>query len=309
MTERSEPWPAKVLDPSAQPLSEKKGVSTMISGDQEQGIESPPQLRGIIEEAYQDAPLSPGDENQSAPMQQDAGIESLQSETGSCANNNEEAMPDSRRSWSRHKLSLPIQVNGCDQIEGEWQEVAETVNVSRSGALLRLRKRVRHQTLLHLSLPLPVELRFYQYEAPLYDVYAIILRIEPPQDGVGLVAVEFVGQNPPPGFSEKPWSTYQREWNRIERRREPRQERYEPVMVEYFDEAMQIIKRGVAITENVSLGGTRLCAKAVPFDFTWVKVICAEPMFESYAVLCNRYSSEDGFERLCLRFLDNTWPI
>jgi hypothetical protein len=215
---------------------------------------------------------------------------------------------DDRRAWSRYKLSIPVKVTGFDSVEGEWQEISETVDVSRSGALVRLRKAVRHQTLLRLSLPLPVELRFYQHEAPFYDVYSLIRRIEPPQEGKRLVAVEFLGQCPA-GFEEKPWATYQPKWSGVERRREPRQERYEPVMVEYFDESMQLIKRDVAVTENVSSGGTRIYAKAVPVDFTWIRVSCAEPQFESYAVLCNRYSATNGFERLCLRFLDAKWPM
>lgn len=260
----------------------------MTSDEQEQSIESKLRDYGLLQEA---------------------DAESLQSESSLPTNADGEAIANNRRNWFRYKLALPAQVTGYDQIDGQWQEVTQTIDVSRSGALICLHKRVRHQTLLHISLPLPAELRFYQHEAPLYEVYALIIRIEPSQEGKRLVAVEFIGQSPPPGFMERPWNTYRTKWNRVERRREPRHELYEPVMVEYFDEAMQVIKREVAVTENVSAGGTRLCAKAVPFDFTWVKVSCADPQFESYAVVCNRYSSEDGVERLCLRFLDNAWPI
>ena len=69
------------------------------------------------------------------------------------------------------------------------------------------------------------------------------------------------------------------------------------------------IRQDVALTENLSAQGARVYMKTAPPDFDFVRLTNLNRSFESKAQVCNRYTGIDGFERLCLKFLDNEWPF
>jgi hypothetical protein len=214
-----------------------------------------------------------------------------------------------RRKFERYDLRLPVYVTGHERIAGEWHEIASTIDVSRTGVTLELRKRVRHRTLLHLALPLPMKLRCHRHSEPSYGVYALVRRVEPAREGGRLVALEFVGEHPPAGYIQRPWVTYRTKWAGEERRKEPRVERIETLRVDCLNESMQTVRQMVAVTENISPGGARIYLKAAPPEFDLVRVTNLDRTFESLATVCNRYVDKDGFERLCLSFLDKRWDV
>jgi len=215
-----------------------------------------------------------------------------------------------RRRCERFKLSVPVLVAGHDQEGGKWQEVTKTVNVSRIGVALRLRRRVRAGMVVHVTMPLPMKLRSHGFSDAGYNMYAIVRRAEPLIDGLRIVGLEFIGATPPADYLYKPWATFRTpKWKGPDRRREPREERNEPVAVEYLDESMQRISREAAVTENVSAHGARVCVKAAPPAFEFVRVISPKLGFNGLALLRNQWTGTDGFERLCLQFIDQKWPM
>jgi hypothetical protein len=217
---------------------------------------------------------------------------------------------DNRRRAERFRLAIPVRVVGFDRKNGKWQEMAETIDVSRTGANIRLRKSVRHGTVLYVTLPLPQKLRGHGFADPAYKVYALVRRVEPPKKGVRVLGLEFLGEHPPSGFLDKPWAIFRtRRWAGSERRRAPRHERSEVVRIEYLSESMQSILREEARTENISRTGLRIAVKLAPADFDLVRVSCARRDFECFATLRNRFVAKDGLERLCVQLVDKQWPV
>ncbi len=215
-----------------------------------------------------------------------------------------------RRRCERFKLTVPVLIAGYDCTGGKWQEVTKTIDVSRIGVALRMRKRVKHGLVVHITLPLPTKLRSHGFSEAGYNMYAIVRRVEPLVDGMRVVGLEFIGASPPADYLHKPWATFRtQKWNGSDRRREPREERAEAVAVEYLDESMQRITREAGITENVSPGGARVCVRAAPDEFEFVKVTSPNRSFNSLALVRNQWSGTDGFERLCLQFIDQKWPM
>jgi curved DNA-binding protein CbpA len=215
-----------------------------------------------------------------------------------------------RRRHERFRFAIPVRVTGYDRTTGEWHETTQSVDVSKVGVMLRMHRHARHGTVLHLELPLPVRLRDHSYAGSTYSVYAIVRRVEAPKDGARLVALEFLGEQPPDGFLEKPWATFQpNPWAGIERRRWPREERSEAVWVEYFTESMKCQGREVGRTENVSAYGMRVSVKQPPKEFEVVRVSSPSRAVKRFAALCNRFVGEDGLDRLCLRIIGDRWPI
>lgn len=217
---------------------------------------------------------------------------------------------DNRRRCERFKLSIPIRVTGHDRRNGKWHEMAETIDVSRTGVKLRLRRRVKHGTVLYVTLPLPTKLRAHGFAEQSYNVYTLVRRVEPPKQGVRAVGVEFIGEHPPAGFLDKPWAVFRpRKWGGNDRRRPDRQEQVEKVRIEYFDESMHSISREEARTENVSRSGLRISGTMAPAEFDLVMVSCPRLKFEGMAALRSRYLGKDGLERICVQLIDKEWPL
>jgi DnaJ-like protein/PilZ domain-containing protein len=215
-----------------------------------------------------------------------------------------------RRRCERFKVTIPTRTIGSDRIAGKWSEISQTVDVSRTGASLMLRHRVRYGMVLYMSLPMPVKLRGHGFANQTYNVYGLVRRIEPLKDGGRVIGVEFLGEHPPVGYLEKPWVTFRTQnWSGLERRRQARVERSEPVGIEYLDQGMNVIRQEVGVTENLSPDGARVYLKAAPPEFDFVKLTNLKRSFEAVATVRNRYVGRDGFERLCLRFMNNQWPL
>jgi hypothetical protein len=187
--------------------------------------------------------------------------------------------------------------------------MAETIDVNRTGLRLRMRKRVKPGTVLYLTLPLPSKLRSHGFAEQSYNVYTLIRRVDPPRQGVRVVGVEFIGENPPAGFLDKPWAVFRPgKWGGNERRRPQRHGQIERVRIEYFDESMLLLSQEDAMTENVGRFGLRISGTMAPPEFDLVMVSCPSLKFESMATLRNRYMGKDGFERICVQ-LDKEWPL
>lgn len=216
---------------------------------------------------------------------------------------------DNRRRCERFRLSIPARVTGYDRNNGKWSEMTETIDVSRTGVRLRLRRRVKHGTVLFLTLPLPTKLRAHGFVDQGYNVYSLVRRVEPSKHGVRAVGVEFLGEHPPSGFLDKPWAVFRpRTWGGAERRRPRRDERAEIVRIEYLDESLQPLSREQAKTENVSRFGLRVAGTAAPPEAEIVRVRCLHLKFESLAAIRSRYVGKDGLERLCMHLIDKEWP-
>jgi len=216
---------------------------------------------------------------------------------------------ENRRRADRIQLAIPTLVLGHDRSDGSWKEVTKTFDVSRNGAGILVNRRVKHGTVLLLRLPMPAKLRCHGYADPGYKVYAIVRRVELPVDGVRMVGVEFLGEQAPPGYLEKPWSVYRsKPWSGPDRRREPRYRRSEPITIEYLDDSMNPIKRHRATLEDLSRSGMRLILAPGAPEVSLVKVITSDDSFASVAAVRNRFFDDDGHERLCLKLINNTWP-
>jgi hypothetical protein len=217
---------------------------------------------------------------------------------------------DNRRRVERFKVAIPARVTGYDRNGGKWHEMTETLDVSRTGVRLRLRRRVKHGTVLFVTLPLPAKLRGHGFSEQSYNVYTLVRRVEPPRQGVRAVGVEFLGEHPPKGFLDNPSAIFRsKRWGGNERRRPNRENRTESISVEYFNESMQSLAIEHVRTENVSRTGLRISGTAAPPEFDVIRVTCQKLKFEGLAALRSRYRGKDGVERLCVQFIDKEWPL
>ncbi|HWX40611.1 MAG TPA: PilZ domain-containing protein [Blastocatellia bacterium] len=236
-------------------------------------------------------------------------LNNTQSANGPSCEDWNRAMNDNRRRVPRIKLAIPARVTGYNS-RAKWNEMTQTIDVSRLGVALKIQTRVRHGLVIHLSMPFPVKLRNHGHADSTYNVYAIVRQIEPARGSSRIVRLEFLGKEPPRGYFDKPWASF-RTTNRsgAKRRREPRVNRTEPVRIEYLNESLVCIEKSTAMTVDLSRTGARIRLKSTPPEFDFVRITSLNHAFESLAIARNRYTGDDGFECLSLRFIENAWPI
>jgi hypothetical protein len=219
------------------------------------------------------------------------------------------AKDDNRRRSQRFNLRIPARVAGFDRVGNKWHEMTQTIDVSRTGVTLHLRKQVRQNTVLYITLPLPTKLRTHGFADASFNTYALVRRVEPLKNGERTVALEYIGEHPPSGYLEKPWATFRPgKWGGQERRRNRRENRVEKIRIEYFNEALALLGNEDTFTENLSQTGMRVFVKNAPFEFDLVRVTCLSRKFETLAAVRNRYVAKDGTERLCLHFINSSHP-
>jgi DnaJ-class molecular chaperone len=97
----------------------------------------------------------------------------------------------SRNQENRRVTRVTMQIPVIVTLEPQWQEVAESMNISPLGIKLVLSHNVEPGTLLRLELPMPVSLRARDFEDEIYTVNAYVLYVME-KKGKRLVAAEFV---------------------------------------------------------------------------------------------------------------------
>lgn len=213
---------------------------------------------------------------------------------------------EERRRCSRLKITLPVRVTGHEQESGQWHEMSETIDASRTGVVIHLKHRVRHNRILHLMLPLPVKLRAHGFAETAYSVYAIVRRVIPLKDGVRAVGLEFIGAHPPAGWLDKPWAACRtKQWQSVNRRRTPRLSRTEPVTIEFLNEEQEVIATEQAVTESTSRGGARVRLETMPASFDLLRVTFTDHKHQALAIVVNQYVGKDGAVRAHLWFVED----
>lgn len=102
---------------------------------------------------------------------------------------------------SHRKISqkFPIEVRGVNTDAGNFVEQSETLQIGKLDASFMLSREVYIDDLLHISLPMPRELRLFDLDLPMYQVYAQVRKISRQASGYYLVRVAFISKENPEG--------------------------------------------------------------------------------------------------------------
>src|ERR1041384_3245776 len=120
-------------------------------------------------------------------------------------------MPEPRN-WARIRerleLQLPVRVRCRETATLEWAEITRLLDVTPFGAGFTLKRPVEKGRLLHMTIPMPRQLRVFDHVEDQYRVWALVRRIktieeanQPTQFEVGGA---FIGKQPPRRYAADP---------------------------------------------------------------------------------------------------------
>jgi PilZ domain len=242
----------------------------------------------------------------------------------------------SRRIRDRMKLSLPVRVRCRESAEQEWEEVTRLLDVTPFGARFTLRKAIERGRLLHLTLPMPRQLRCYDHVEDQYRVWALVRHtkaVPSPTEGEMPrleVGVAFVGKQLPLTAQQDTTKLYdvasQTEtglWSLRElagrattseervhvNRPETRHNIPVEVTVEVFDETGKISDSETTVTENISHHGAAVFTTLGVERGRFVRLTSVQYQISVLATVRGRSKGLGGVGRLHLEFVDKVWPL
>jgi hypothetical protein len=239
------------------------------------------------------------------------------------------------RRIQRISLPLPMRVEIRIDPTNVWSEVTRLTDVSAFGAGFVIKRPIKRGRLVHLSLPMPRQLRSFDYSEPQYKIWAIVRRcidVSRSTDKQEFsVGVAFTGNKAPEGYFDQPSRLYEIAYRdeqagglwhlepadlRADDSSLPnelrKQTRYfipEALRLEQIDEAGNILFSEATVTENISLGGAAVFSTLVASAGTFVRVTSERFNVKILSVVRGTRIGSDGITRLHLEFIDRLFTL
>jgi hypothetical protein len=240
----------------------------------------------------------------------------------------------SRRVRERLELSLPVRVFGRESFEHEWVERSRLIDVTPFGARLTISRPTERGRLLHLTMPMPRQLRCFDHVEDQYRVWSLVRNLKMLDAGGEKgtryeVGVAFIGKRPPQSFELDPTTRYEVAasvtetglWAISEQEQasrhvpvgDPRPETRHnipvEVIVEALDENGEVAARETTVTENISRRGAAVFTSLDVARGRFVRLRSAQYQISVIAAVRARRTGENGIPRLHLEFVDKQWPL
>jgi len=229
-------------------------------------------------------------------------------------------------------LSLPVRVFGRESEDDEWVEHTRLLDVTPFGVRFAISRPTEPGRLLHLTLPMPRQLRCFDHVEDQYRVWALVRNLKtieaagdkPPRYEVGAA---FIGKRPPESFERDPTTLYEvassvteAGLSNVSERdqhatsaQEPRPETCHnipiEVVVEVLDEKGQVANTETTVTENISRRGASVFTSLNIARGRFVRVTSAQYRISIIAAVRARRMGANGIPRLHLEFVDKQWPL
>lgn len=216
-----------------------------------------------------------------------------------------------------------------------WNEITRLSDVSPFGAGFTFKRLIKRGRMIMLTIPMPRQLRSFDYAEPQYKVWGLVRRCIPvgtnAQNPEYSIGVAFTGKSPPPDYLEHPSRLYDLAhpeddgnsfWHLSDadtraddshlpndQRRHTRYSIPETLTLEQIDDDGNVLMRETTVTENISLGGAAVftLSKAATGIFLWVTSDRFDVKILS--VVRNTRVGPDGITRLHLEFIDKLFPL
>jgi len=235
------------------------------------------------------------------------------------------------RNWKRIRerlaLQLPVRIRVRETPDFEWTEMTRLINVTPFGAGFTLKRPTEKGRLLHMTIPMPRQLRVFDHVEDQYRIWAIVRYLKSkivenvPAFEVG---VAFIGKRPPASYEAEPWKRYDISTTAFQslaavdalpaltsadQRAQTRHNIAVDMRVEVLDLNGAVSETEQTVTENISEhGATLFTTLAIPVG-RFIRLTSEQRGLTVHAAVRSRNTGADGVPRIHVEFIDRQWPL
>jgi hypothetical protein len=237
-----------------------------------------------------------------------------------------------QRNWKRIRdrlaLQLPVRVRCRETADYEWTEMTRLMNVTPFGAGFPLSRPTEKGRLLHMTIPMPRQLRVFDHVEDQYRIWAIVRYMKPEiteRSAAFIVGVAFIGKRPPESYEREPWRLYDIATNALDassageeilkptaatdRRTETRHNIAVDMRLELVNEKGVVLASEQTVTEVISTHGAKLFTTLDLQQGRIIRLSSEQYRTSAYAAIRARHIGPDGIARLHVEFIDKEWPL
>jgi hypothetical protein len=236
------------------------------------------------------------------------------------------------RDWKRIRerlaLQLPVRVHGRETPDFEWTEITRLINVTPFGAGFSLKHPTEKGRLLHMTIPMPRQLRVFDHVEDQYRIWAIVRhfrsKLTTGNEQAFEVGVAFIGKRAPASYETQPWKRYDVTFSPTEQlatinetplagsaddRQYTRHNIAVDMRVELVDQNGAVSKSEHTVTENISAqGATLFTTLEIPVG-RFVRLTSEQYRMTVHAAIRSVSTGADGVPRIHVEFIDKEWPL
>ena len=234
----------------------------------------------------------------------------------------------SKRIRERLDLKLPVRVRCRETTDFEWEEITRLMNVTPFGAGLRLKRPVEVGRLLHMTIPMPRQLRVFDHVEDQYRIWALVRNVRPVVSSTENtssfdIGVAFVGKRPPKSYLDEPAKRYEVAQSVLDTISEDAEGMVKPLaaeqeratrhnipvdmLLETLDEKGAVAASESTVTENISERGATLFTS---FDLVPGRFIrITGQQLTVHATVRSVTTGADGLRRIHVEFIGQQWPL
>jgi hypothetical protein len=239
-----------------------------------------------------------------------------------------------QRNWKRIRerleLKLPVRVRCREAKDLEWTEITRLIDVTPFGAGFTLKHPIERGRLLHMTIPMPRQLRVFDHVEDQYKVWALVRYVKPTDPAGGTVVFEvgvaFIGKRPPRSYEEDPSKRYEigspnpdelntvEEWvpeelSSSDKRVHTRHNIPVDMLIETYDEKGEVEQSEHTVTENISPKGAAIYTTLVLPIGRFVRLSSAQYKLAVYGAVRGQSMGPAGVPRIHVEFIDREWPL
>ena len=240
-----------------------------------------------------------------------------------------------QRNWKRIRerleLKLPVRVRCRETADLEWSEITRLTDVTPFGVGFSLKRPIEKGRLVHMTIPMPRQLRVFDHVEDQYKVWALVRFVKPitstdgksPQFEVG---VAFVGKRPPRSYEANPSQRYQvgssnpnqlakvEEWVPIEfdhsdKRVGTRHNIPVDMLIEILNQDGEVEASEHTVTENISPRGAAIYTTLSLPVGRFIRLSSEQFKLSVYAAVRGFSMGPAGIPRIHVEFIDREWPL
>lgn len=243
-------------------------------------------------------------------------------------------MPEQKklhRIRERLELKLPVRVRCRESRDFEWTEITRLIDVTPFGAGFTLKRPIEKGRLLHMTIPMPRQLRVFDHVEDQYRVWALVRYVKsvaqteskPAHFEVG---VAFIGKRAPRSYEGDPSKRYEiggstpesltvaSDWVPVEqsssdKRSYTRHNIPVDMLIEILNEKGEVELSEHTVAENISERGAAIYTTLSLPVGRFIRLTSEQFKLTVHAAVRGQSMGPAGVPRIHVEFIDREWPL